>query len=389
MSKIYRLGVIGLGSRLTDYLGDFYELWTDWKITTIADPNTEGMKKRIEKNPNFFSEDVSLYTTADEMLEKEDVDGILIGTRCSLHTEMAVKAMVKHVPIFLEKPVCTTFEDLQRLKEAGKKYDARVLVSFPLRFTEHIELTKEIIDSGEIGEVLQVDAFNDVPYGRVYYHNWYRDEKETGGLWLQKATHDFDCINYILGQKAVAISAMDARKFFGGNEPAGLKCKDCPKYIDCPESPYVINKIYRDPYGCPGQYCAFGEDVGNQECGTAIIRYETGLIATYTQNFFARMHSHRRGARYYGYKGTVQYDFYTHEVTVFSNVAARYNTYKIDEPGHHFGGDIRLSKMFRSMLMGEDTSSYLDIGLESARMCLLAEKSCRTDEFIKIDRETY
>ncbi len=50
------------------------------------------------------------------MLAKEDLDGIIIGTRCSLHTPLAIKAMERGVPIFLEKPVYISMEQVQALK---------------------------------------------------------------------------------------------------------------------------------------------------------------------------------------------------------------------------------------------------------------------------------
>ena len=51
------------------------------------------------------------------MLEKEALDGVCIGTRCSTHTHYALMVASKGIPMFLEKPVCTTYEDLDRLKQ--------------------------------------------------------------------------------------------------------------------------------------------------------------------------------------------------------------------------------------------------------------------------------
>ena len=46
----------------------------------------------------------------------------------------------------------------------------------------------EIVDSGRLGVVNQVQAVNNVPYGGVYYaRSTYRDFDVTGGMWLQKA----------------------------------------------------------------------------------------------------------------------------------------------------------------------------------------------------------
>ena len=386
MKKVYKLGVIGLGHRLGNVFQSFYELWTDWKISTVADINLDGVKEKMEKNPEYFADDCKLYTDVDEMLANEEFDGILIGTRCSLHTEMAIKAMTKNVPMFLEKPVSTTPEDLDRLEAAGKKYNPRVVVSFPLRFADLAMLAKELIDAGKIGEVLQVDAYNDVPYGRVYYHNWYRDAEETGGLWLQKATHDFDYLNYILGQKVKTIGAMSVRKLFGGDMPEDAKCEGCEKYLECPESPFVVKNVYKDPYGVPGPWCAFSKNEGHDNCATSILKYESGTIVNYNQNFFARMSAARRGARFYGYKGTLQFDWYTNELKIFSHISNTVETHKIETKGDHFGGDMRLAKLFMDLLTGKSRDSYLDQGIESARMCFAARESCETGKFVEFKR---
>lgn len=110
------------------------------------------------------------------MLDQEKLDGVFIGTRDSLHTEMAIKVIERGLPLFLEKAISTNMEDLKRLSDAAKKHQPKVTVSFPLRFTDIARLSKEIIDSGTIGTVEQIDAFNDVPYGGCYFHDWYRDE---------------------------------------------------------------------------------------------------------------------------------------------------------------------------------------------------------------------
>ncbi|MFQ8832885.1 MAG: Gfo/Idh/MocA family oxidoreductase [Ruthenibacterium lactatiformans] len=71
-----------------------------------------------------------------------------------------------------------------------------MVVSFPLRLSSITLEMKRIVDSGVLGRLTMVQAVNNVPYGSVYYHSWYRDPAETGGLFLQKATHDIDYIHF-------------------------------------------------------------------------------------------------------------------------------------------------------------------------------------------------
>src|SRR5205823_845206 len=133
------------------------------------------------------------------MLGRDDLDGVMVGTRCTLHTPYAVAVLARGLPLFLEKPIATSWEQAAQLRAAAERTKSPVVVSFPLRVSAMCELAKQIVDSGVLGPVGQVQAVNNVPaYAAGYYHGWMRDETETGGLWLQKATHDFDYLSYLV-----------------------------------------------------------------------------------------------------------------------------------------------------------------------------------------------
>ena len=378
-----RIAVIGYGSRISNLVKEMLDMDSSCKLSAIADIADEETKKKLESE-GFDSGKVRIYKDADELLQNGDYDGVCIGTRCSLHTPMALKVLPKRVPLFLEKPVATNMEDLLKLRDAYKKYGGKVVVSFPLRVTLQAKLVKEIIDSGKIGTVEHVQAVNNVPYGRVYYHNWYRDENETQGLFLQKATHDFDYINYMLGIKPVRVCAMKSKQIFKGEKPAGLMCKDCDEQETCPESPQnIIKHACDEPHG---PFCCFAEDTGNEDSGSALIEYETGMHVSYSQNFFARKKAAARGAHFMGYKGTIGFDWFTEEVKVYMHQTPRVETYNIDPVAMskgHSGGDSALVENFMDIVKGKSVESVspLDAGLLSILMCLKAKESANTKTF--------
>jgi predicted dehydrogenase len=295
------------------------------------------------------------------------------------------------VPLFLEKPVATTWSDLLALRAAGAQSTAQTVVSFPLRVTPLVQLAKEIIDSGQIGTVEHVQAYNNVPYGGVYFHYWYRDENETGGLWLQKATHDFDYLNYLVGIQPRVISAMTSKQIFKGEHAAGLFCKDCDEQDTCMESPRNLflkraetNRIDETPF--PTYQCSFAVDTGNEDSGSALVRYESGMHLAYTQNFFARKGAATRGATLLGYKGTIEFDWYTDELKVHMHHTPRSETHKLDSKAmSHGGGDLVLAQSFINIITGQAPSiAPLDAGLLSVLMCLKARESARTMTFQEI-----
>lgn len=371
-----RLGVIGYGRRIQNILAEIGKIDPRCRVVAINDIRNGEIKQQMGDR----AEDIAFFDSPEAMAEEAELDGILIGTRCSRHAEMALRVLPKGIPLFLEKPVATNEQDLLRLKQGVESSATEVVVSFPLRAAPLLKLVKEIVDSGKIGTVEHVQAVNNVPYGGVYYHHWYRDEQETGGLFLQKATHDFDYINYLLGLQPTMVCAMTSKQVFKGDKTAGLKCAECDEREICPDSTVHIRKL---PHETPaGEYCCFAVDTGNEDSGSALIRYETGMHAVYTQNFYARRKAASRGARLLGYKGTLEFDFYANAIKVYMHHSPRVETYELTEEAGHFGGDAVLARNFIEVMKGKAKSSApLDAGLLSAWMCLKARESARTNTF--------
>lgn len=372
-----KLGVIGYGNRIRGVINHIRKQDPSSKIAAVVDVSKRTIREQLPE-----LDEARWFDSADDMLNDMKLDGVLIGTRCSLHTEMALKILPTGLPLFLEKPVTTTFEDYERLREGFSRSSSQVVVSFPLRVTSMVKLVKEIIDAGTIGSVEHVQAINNVPYGRVYYQNWYRDEKETGGLFLQKATHDFDYINYVLQNQPTSIAAMTSKQIFKGTKPAGLKCVDCDEKTTCLES-----TAGRTDLPAAWEYCCYAEDTGNEDSGSALIRYETGMHVSYSQNFFVQGSAvGLRGARFLGYKGTVDFDFMKKQVQIFKHHDSTHEIREIAPGEGHFGGDVILAKNFIEIMRGEAESiSSLDAGLLSALMCLKAKKSSEQGTFETID----
>jgi predicted dehydrogenase len=374
-----RLGVIGYGNRIQHMVKIIRKEDMDFHLAAV----TELEPDRFRNDPVVMEDHSKLYTDAATMLKEAKLDAVAIGTRCSLHTRLACQVLEAGLPLFLEKPVSTSYSDLLKLYKAEKTARSQVVVSFPLRGSQLVELAKEIVDSGRIGTVENVQAVNNVPYGGIYYQNWYRDENETQGLFLQKATHDFDYINYLAGQDPVAVCAMKSKQIFKGSHPAGLTCPSCTEKLTCIESS-ILKKAVGE--FVPGESCCFAVDTGNEDSGSAIVRYASGMHVCYSQNFFARRGAQARGATLIGYKGTLQFDFYAGTLKVHMHHTPRVETYQLEQGEGHHGGDAALGRNFACMVAGlEDSKFTLTAGLKSALMCLKARQSALTDTFQRIE----
>jgi predicted dehydrogenase len=390
MSKVYNIGIIGFGRRAKDIWEKSVMPYSEvagndkCRLVAIVDVRPEDeLRAELEV---CSATNARIYRDPAEMYENEKLDGVIIGTRCSLHTKMALINARYGIPVLLEKPVSTTDEDLTALEGILDTMDEKTLISFPLRVAPLAIRAKEIIDTGVLGKISQVQGINNVPYARGYYHKWYRDDKETGGLFLQKSTHDLDLIQFILNEpRPVMISATETKNIFVGDMPAGLKCADCEKRAECPESDINVAS-YGDRYQ-NGEYCSFAVDTGNHDSASVIVKYADGMHAVYTQNFVARKAAGRRGLRIIGYNATLEFEFNSNCIDIFyHNENKNEHIDMTDLCKHsHGGGDLKMIDSYVKMLGGARSPAPLSYGILSAKLCLAARKSARENVFVKID----
>lgn len=370
----YRISFIGYGLRSETMLSAFRSLEAGVEVAAVCEPDPEAARARTADDPLFAS--ASYYADAERMLDESRPDGVFIGTRCPLHTPLARQVLARRLPLFLEKPVAISEAQLSELTRAGRGQEDRVVVSFPLRLCAVVQEMKRLVSSGVLGRLTMVQAVNNVPYGSVYYHSWYRDPALTGGLFLQKATHDVDYISYLIGETPVQAFARTAKLHFKGDRPAGLHCPDCPDYRSCPESSYVVGHIQKDDV--QGDACCFAVDTGNEDNACAVFTCESGLLISYSQSFVVKRTAARRGCRLIGTEGSAEFDFYTGEIRHDDYRTPQTVTHKIINTGNHFGGDLRLAQAFLSVMDGAPSPAELTSGLASAACCLAARRSAET-----------
>jgi len=217
-----------------------------------------------------------------------------------------------------------------------------------------------------------------VPYGGVYFGQWYREYDTNGGLWLQKATHDFDYINQLVRADPMAVIATGTRKIYGGAMPSHLTCAHCTVRSECPESPEAI--AARDDDGGMGRdndhACAFSTSIRHHDAGSALVNYADGTHVAYSQNFISRRSAGQRGARITGYLATLAFDWYSETIQIIEHHGNRVDNIKVTVPEGHHGGDPALARNFVAIMRQQDISrSPLHDGLLSAAMCIAARAS--------------
>jgi predicted dehydrogenase len=391
------LAVIGMGARGCGMSRLICQAAGDLKVAAIADVRpAELVGASLRRHDVPATDDVLIVSDAAELLRQADrFDGLVIATPCHLHAPLAVQAAATGLPLLLEKPVAIDWNQIHALHRAYLGREDQVVVSFPLRLTAHVQTAMQMIRSGRLGTVNQLQAVNNVGYGGVYFGQWYRDYQRTGGLWLQKATHDFDYITLLLGSQPIAVTAMHSRVVYGGDNPGELVCSRCDRTETCPESPANLTARGDDggtlnfaaPTPQSDHHCCFSSSIRHQDAGSAIIMYADGAHAVYAQNFVARLSASHRGATIIGSDATLVFSWQSPHLRVIDHRRHRVDQLRASGSGDHGGGDQELAANFVDVIRGRALSrSPLGAGLLSAAMCLAARHAANTGVTQPINR---
>jgi len=384
-----RLGIAGFGGRISGVINHVLrEVEPDIRVIAIVDPDEEGARSRLAECDR---EEVTFYESMGEMVLKAKPNALAVGTRCNLHAPYAIEAAQFDLPLFLEKPVANSMEQATALEAAFENSKCQAVVSFPLRVSPLCTLAKQFIDDGAVGSPEHVLAVNYVPYGTVYFDGFYRNFEVTQGLFLQKATHDFDYLCFLMDSPIVQVAATGSYgRVFGGDKASGLVCSQCDENDTCLESPANRKRNASGGY-LTDHPCLFGVDCGSPESGmnedssSALVEFANGVKGVYTQVFYSRRDAGARGVTISGYHGTLSFDWYRNELKRVRHHEPFTDVVSAGEGMSHFGGDTELAYDFIRLIQGKGgTRTPIWTGIQSVYTCLAAKESAETSRFVRV-----
>lgn len=170
----------------------------------------------------------SYYSSIDELFKSELPDGIVVCTSNAYHTSAVIKLLNKGIHVLCEKPLASTPEEIERIMEAESKSTASVMVSHNQRFNFQNILSKNILDSGELGQVLSFEVrFSH--RGPEYWalpggDNWMQEGRV--GVTEDLAIHKVDLIHWLLEQNIDEVSCMKSTRHKRGKNGEYLQADD-------------------------------------------------------------------------------------------------------------------------------------------------------------------
>lgn len=358
-----RYAIVGTGHRATSMWGvDLAKRYSDEiEFVGLCDKNY----KRAEAAKKLIGVECPTYTNFDEMLAKTKPDLLTVTTMDSTHHQFIIKALEKGIDVITEKPMVTEAVNCQKVLDAEKKYNRKITVAFNYRYAPKHQKIKEILQAGEIGKITSVDFawYLDTSHGADYFRRWHRLKGGGGSLWVHKATHHFDLINWWLAADPVEISAFGSLNVYGAqNSPFRYtNCRPCPHKAKCPfywdmKKDARLMKLYaecEDVDGYTRDGCVFKEDIDIYDTMNAVVKYSTGVSMSYSLNASMPIEGYR--VAFNGTKGRLEVRDYERqswkeelqsEIYLTKNFSGKRERLPMPNvEGGHSGGDDRLREV--------------------------------------------
>ena len=208
MNKV-RFGIIGMGNMGTSHTRNFLAgKVPEAELTAVCDINPDRLTAAREL---IGAAPVSYFSDAEEMMTSGKIDAIIIAVPHYLHPPMAIKGFENGLHVMTEKPAGVYTRQVREMNEAAAKSDKKFGIMFQHRGEPIYCKMKELVSSGELGEIKRINLiFTDWYRSQAYYDSgaWRATwGGEGGGVLMNQCPHSLDLWQWILGMMPVRVRA--------------------------------------------------------------------------------------------------------------------------------------------------------------------------------------
>jgi len=239
MEKPLTAIVIGAGSRGRDAYGSYAVKHSDRiRIVGVAEP-IRARREQFAKIHNLPAD--ACYKTWEDILARPKfADAAIITTQDDMHTQPALLAMERGYDVLLEKPMSNKLEECVQLVKKSEETGKHLQICHVLRYTDFYATVYNVIHSGKIGELINIECKENVSYwhfAHSYVRGLWRNSDESSPLILAKCCHDLDLLYWMVGVLPKKINAFGSLSHYRAeNAPpdAPKRCLDgCPYAETC------------------------------------------------------------------------------------------------------------------------------------------------------------
>lgn len=286
MDALKRVGVIGLGQMGKRTARDLHAGAGGLiEIAAVVEPSDLNYRAGCE----HLGCAPQRYPDAAAMLARHNLDGIVIATPNHCHLQSLQSLSGQRIPVLLEKPLEATFDKICAVVRFAQCYAGPILVHHCMRYSPISQKARALLTARAIGRVCSVNFTQHCPYGDSMYRTFRRTLAGGGGMFIEKATHDFDIMLSWLQTRPRRVSAVARRQVFGGDKPPALRCAHCAERLACKESVSneAVRRGARPPAAGEDDRCVFGRDVDVPDNAACLIEFENGTFGTYVECYFS------------------------------------------------------------------------------------------------------
>ncbi|MED5515670.1 MAG: Gfo/Idh/MocA family oxidoreductase [SAR324 cluster bacterium] len=194
MPKSLRYGFLGCGMMGKEHIRNL-SMVAGAKVNVIFEPN-----KKMRSEISRVLPQARFVETEEELIRAKDVDALVITSPNYLHTrQLEYISEIRPLPVLVEKPICTSLEQIRTLKKLDKQYPAPIWVAMEYRYMPPVSRLVEEVHSGKtLGKITSLSIREHRYPFLKKVDDWNRFNENTGGTLVEKCCHFFDLMCFIL-----------------------------------------------------------------------------------------------------------------------------------------------------------------------------------------------
>jgi len=248
---------------------------------------------RLEFAKGYIGVKCKTFSDFEKMVKKTKPDLVIVTTKDSTHHEFIIKGLEMGCDVLTEKPLTTDETKCQAILDAEKKSNKKLIVGFNYRWSPYATKIKELLQNKSIGKLTSVDFhwYLNTYHGASYFRRWHGQMESGGSLWVHKATHHFDLLNWWIDSDPAEVFAYGDLEHYGKNGPfRGANCRSCDHkancdyYWDITKDEHSMNLYanHEEHDGYIRDNCLFREEIDIYDKMSAQIKYADNTILNYS-----------------------------------------------------------------------------------------------------------
>jgi predicted dehydrogenase len=176
-------------------------------ISQLGGVSLIGIASRTEESAQNLAEAIGVpvavdYSNLSDLLEDERVDVVCVNSTNHLHAEHSIAALRSGKHVIVEKPLCLSLEEADRMIAAAREAGRGLAYAENLCFAPHYRHARDRIASGALG---QVRFARQCEKHEGPYSDWFWQAEEAGGgALVDMGCHSIECLRWVLGKPQIA-----------------------------------------------------------------------------------------------------------------------------------------------------------------------------------------